>query len=156
MIKILFSSILILLMLNACMEKNSEFNTPVTVKDTKIIASLTDTYWKLLSLNGQAVSLREGEKEVSMVLASEKSSIRGFSGCNRFFGSFMKNNVNNQQIKFSKLASTRKMCKDNMQQEREFLKVLSLTTSYKTSAESLFLYNKNNQVIAQFESRYMH
>jgi putative lipoprotein len=51
-------------------------------------ASLVNTYWKHVELENQPVALGAGKKELHMVLVSEGNGVRGYSGCNRFMGTF--------------------------------------------------------------------
>jgi heat shock protein HslJ len=47
--------------------------------------TLTNTYWKLIELNGAAVSPGEG-KELHMILRGA-DQVGGYAGCNQFTGS---------------------------------------------------------------------
>lgn len=140
-----FIAILFLSTLSAC-------TTTAAKQNALPDASLTNTYWKLLTLDGKGAEPGVNGKELSMVLATEKSSLRGFSGCNRFMGHY---SIQQNQIKFSKLASTKMMCITSMQQEQQFLDALDKTVKYSISGELLYLYGVDNQPVAIFESRYM-
>ncbi len=116
-------------------------------KIVKPDTSLTDTYWKVISLFGEGIKTQEGKKELSFTLSREKSSIKGFAGCNRFFGQY---SSQNNALSFSPLATTRKMCRKEMPKEQQFLKVLSQVNYFKINSETLVLYDKNNNSIAEF------
>lgn len=148
MFRILFKSLFLLLILNACSAQTSESEN--SAEKAKLSSSLTETHWKLLSLYGKPVNLGAGEKELFMLLSHKKSSVNGFSGCNHFFGRY---NVSNEQLSFSQLGSTRKMCRQTMEQEQKFLKVLSLSNHYKIISQKIILYNKDKQLIAEFSAR---
>ena len=112
-------------------------------------ASLTNTYWKLISLHGKTVIPATGYSELFMELSQDKSSIHGFLGCNRFFGHY---SHKDNEIKFTKLASTKMMCANNMQYEQSFVKVLSDSVMYKIAGDNLYLYDDSNHPIAIFRS----
>lgn len=62
----------------------------------------------------------------------------GFSGCNNVFGNFEITNQN--QIKFSSVASTKKMCnEESMKIEQQIFDVLSSTNNFSISNNTLFL-----------------
>ena len=90
-------------------------NKPAPAAD----ASLTNTYWKPVELNGNPVGLGAGQKELYMVLSSETADVKGFSGCNRFQGQYEQSG---NALSFRPLASTRKACLEGMDVEQIFLK----------------------------------
>ncbi len=51
-------------------------------------ASLTNTYWKLIELNGEPALLSDGERELHMLLDTEGNRVKGLPGCNRFKGTY--------------------------------------------------------------------
>ena len=79
-------------------------------------ARLTGTHWKLLSLNGKAVTLGATEKELQIILTG-KNQVRGFSGCNRFTGSY---ETDGGQLQRGPMATTMMMCAEGMEQEQFF------------------------------------
>ena len=79
-------------------------------------ATLTNTYWKLVELDGAAVRFGE-DRELHMILKGD-NQVRGYAGCNQFTGSAT---VTGDALSFGPIASTRRMCPDVMQQEDEFV-----------------------------------
>jgi len=122
------------------------------VPPTKPDASLTNTYWKLIELNGQPVALGAGNQELRMVLTSEGDRVQGFSGCNKFTGNYQQGDT---QLHFKPLASTRMACITGMEQEKHFLDMLGNVVRYALIGESLSLYDRQNQLILRFESVYL-
>jgi putative lipoprotein len=116
-------------------------------------ASLTNTYWKPVKLNDQAVALGAGKKELNMVLVSEENRVRGFSGCNQFSGHF---NRDGDQLVFKPIISTMKACMNGMEQEKRFLDALEQTTQFGINGETLSLYNSENNLLLQFRAVYLH
>jgi putative lipoprotein len=109
--------------------------------------SLTDTYWKLVEFDGQAAALGAGERELHMVLTSEGSRVRGFSGCNRFTGSYERNDG---WLQVAQLASTRMACVKGMEQEQRFLDALSRTSRFTIQDDALALYSGDERFILRF------
>ncbi|MEN8211587.1 MAG: META domain-containing protein [Thermodesulfobacteriota bacterium] len=114
--------------------------------------NLANTYWKLTALSEIPVQLGAGNKELFMVLTSDGSNLRGFSGCNNFSGQY---ELQQTKLRFNKIVSTRKMCFERMKQEQHFLDALINTVGYKIDGENLTLYEKDEHPVARFESRYM-
>jgi putative lipoprotein len=112
-------------------------------------ASLTNTYWKLVELGGKPAGLGAGGRELHMVLISEGSRVRGFSGCNRFTGSYK---LTDSQLRFRPLAATRMACMEGMEQEQRFLKALGEVVRFTISGDSLALYSGNERVMLRFEA----
>ena len=55
------------------------------------------------------------------MLTSEGRRVSGFSGCNRFTGSY---ELNESQLHFRPLAATNMACLEGMEQEQRFLEAL--------------------------------
>jgi putative lipoprotein len=116
-------------------------------------ASLTNTYWKLIELRGEPAALGAGERELHMVLITEGSRVRGFSGCNTFTGTYK---VEEDHCQFSQMASTGRACLDGMEQEQHFLSALKDTRRFKISGNSLSLYSAHGQLILRLEAVYLY
>lgn len=116
-------------------------------------ATLTETYWKPVELEGDLAVLGAGDKELSMVLADETRQVRGYSGCNQFTGSY---EVTDDKISFSQMASTMRACAVAMEQEQRFLRVLAATTRYTISGDNLMLYGEGDRVLVRFEAVYLY
>jgi putative lipoprotein len=111
--------------------------------------SLTDTYWKLTEIDGQPAALGAGERELHMVLTSEGVRVRGFSGCNRFTGSY---ELNEDRLRFKVLAVTRMACREGMEQEQRFLEALGGVVRFTASGASLALYTGDERLILRFRA----
>lgn len=112
-------------------------------------ASLTNTYWKLVELDGEPAALGAGGRELHIVLTSEENSVRGFSGCNRFTGGY---EVNDNQLRFKELASTMMACMEVMELEQRFLVNLEGTMRFTIRGYSLALYSGDERLILRFEA----
>ncbi len=115
-------------------------------------ASLTNTYWKLLELNGQPAAIGAGKKELHMVLTAEGNQVRGFSGCNQFTGTYQ---LNDNKLQFGQMASTMMACVESMEQEQRFLKAVRNTKRFSIKGESLTLYSTEGQLSLRFEAVYL-
>ncbi len=99
--------------------------------------SLAETHWKLVELKGRTVkSSPKGKRGPYFVLEDASGSVRGYGGCNTFFGSYTLKPGN--RIRFSKLASTLMSC-PAMDLERDFLNALELADSYAIEGNTLEL-----------------
>jgi putative lipoprotein len=116
-------------------------------------ASLSNTYWKPVELQGEPISIGAGQRELHMVLTGRGNKVRGFSGCNRFHGHYA---VSNDQLYFNQLASTQMMCFEAMEQERQFLETLGETSRFGIKGDVLKLYAADGRVILRFEAVYLY
>ena len=112
--------------------------------------TLTNTYWKLVELNGGAVQPGEG-KELHMVLRGG-DQVGGYAGCNQFTGSVT---VTGDGLSFGPIASTRRMFADTMQQEDAFLQALENAHRFAISGEDLAIEDANGEVTMRFAAVYM-
>jgi heat shock protein HslJ/uncharacterized lipoprotein NlpE involved in copper resistance len=51
-------------------------------------ASLVNTRWRIVEVDGQAVAVAAGEREPFVLFAADGGRVRGFGGCNSFAGRF--------------------------------------------------------------------
>src|SRR5690606_6915109 len=111
--------------------------------------AITDIYWRLEMLDGQAIETPEGSREIHFTLTPEDSSIRGFAGCNGFGGGYIIESEN--RIMFSQLISTKMAC-SILDTENKFMKALEATRGFKIETDELWLLDSNNNLIAQFKA----
>lgn len=114
-------------------------------------ATLVNTHWRLLVARGTEIELRQGSKELFLVLVEKQNLVRGFGGCNNFTGSYTHQN---NSLEFSQVAATMKMCIDNMDQEKLIFSVLEATASYELSGDELHLYDAEKELIGSFKAIY--
>ena len=112
--------------------------------------TLTNTYWKLVELNGAAVEPGEG-KELHMILKGE-DQVGGYAGCNQFTGSMT---VTGDGLSVGPIASTRRMCQNVMAQEDAFLQALENAQRYSIAGEDLAIEDANGEVTMRFVAVYM-
>ena len=115
-------------------------------------ASLTNTYWKLVELDGARVAMTpEQEREVRITL-DDNGKVSGFTGCNRVMGGYT---VAADVLRFTQLGGTRMMCPPPaMQLESAVLANLNSVTGFRIDGEQLILL-KDGAPVARYESVYL-
>jgi len=125
-------------------------DTASAADDRNPDVSLTNTYWKLVELNGAAVEPGEG-KELHMILRGD-DQVSGYSGCNQFTGSVT---VSADGLAFGPIAGTRRMCESVMDQEYAFLQALENARRFDIDGESLTIQGATGDVSMRFVAVYM-
>jgi putative lipoprotein len=115
-------------------------------------ATLENTYWNLVRLGGEPVTVSAAQREPHLVLHSEDKRVAGFGGCNRMTGSY---SLSGQKLSFSQMAGTMMACPDGMQYERAFYDALGKVAGWRIEGETLELFDAAGTSLAQFESRDM-
>jgi len=87
----------------------------ITENDIK----LSNTYWKLILIDGAQVNALSGEDEAHFILNAD-DTITGFGGCNNFNGNW---NMDGEQLQVGPLVSTKMAC-ENMEVETRFMAAL--------------------------------
>ena len=113
---------------------------------------LANTYWKLMEVGGMEANLAVNEREPHLVLDEEKSQVSGFTGCNRFFGSFQSSGKN---ISFSRMGLTRMACLHGMEQEGLYMRALEMAASWQVAGDELSLLDQEGRPVARFKARSM-
>ncbi len=111
-------------------------------------ANLKNTFWSLKELNGKSTKEYKVDREIHLLIKHD-NSIKGFSGCNNFFGN---SSTSNDTLKFNQIGSTLMIC-ENMEIEKVYFQALEKTNRYKIYGEYLYLYRKE-KLLAKFESVY--
>src|SRR5699024_940154 len=139
-------------------DQNSDKNTDQLAETEQVEESMqgkkddsgiTETYWKLVSLQGKEVSMPEDQREAHIKLMNKEGKVTGSGGCNVLNGSFELGDGNS--ISFSKVATTMMSCPD-METEQQFLKVLEKVNSYQVEGDTLLLNDSNGETLAKFVS----
>ncbi|ADE55526.1 YbaY family lipoprotein [Coraliomargarita akajimensis] len=115
-------------------------------------ASLTETYWKLVTIQGRQVEMGAGGKELQMTLRAAGDRVTGFSGCNHFHGGYT---VDGQALAFGPLASTAMACASGMEQEQAFQTALRSIERYVIQGDTLMLFGQGPDPLLQFEAVYL-
>jgi putative lipoprotein len=127
-------------------------STGLAVVSVNPLADLTNTYWKLTHIEGNAVMMQEKQKkEAFLQLVTEDGKLRGFAGCNNFTGSY---EINGNALTMAKIAQTKKMCMAAMETESRFINALNNTAHFSIHEHHLTLLNSQKKPIAKFEAMY--
>jgi putative lipoprotein len=113
-------------------------------------ASLTNTYWKLVSVAGKPYQHNSKNREPHLKLIAKGNAVKGFGGCNLFSGHFERSGSN---LQFRPLATTMRACVEGMPVESRFLGVLGNVNRYAIQGDSLRLYN-DDMFLLGFEAVY--
>lgn len=115
--------------------------------------TITETYWKLVELNGKPVARpATNQREAHMILRTGNRRVQGHGGCNTFRGLYEL--LDGNRIRFSPTATTRKACPTAMDTEDQFLKALTTADSYTLKDGTLSLNRARTAPLARFEAVY--
>lgn len=131
--------LLSLSMLGACTTQKKAMTTEKDI--------IQDTYWMLVSLEGEELQGPTDTRTAYIRFEEGKPDVKGFTGCNNFFGKY---ELNGDSVRLSKLGSTRMMC-PVIEQENKFLSVMERVDAYKIADYLLTLY-ANGKAIATFRA----
>jgi putative lipoprotein len=116
------------------------------------LAELTNTYWKLLTVNEKPVTMAEQQpREAFLQLVNNELTLKGFTGCNNFIGSYT---VKGNSLSFESVATTRKACFYGIENESTFIQALEDTRFYSILEHALTLLNNEKHPIARLEAVY--
>ncbi len=127
-------------------------------------ASLANTYWKLIELNQQAVTMQVNqEREQHIIFHSKDKRFTGFAGCNGYFGQYEIDGAISTSTKvattgnlsLSGIGATRMACPDVMINEQKFLSAVSESTTFTIAGETLILSDEKDAAVAKFKSVYL-
>ncbi len=115
--------------------------------------SLTETYWRLIELQGEPIVTKEGQKkEMYLIIKKDGNIVNGHSGCNSFRGTYTLKEEN--RLSFSQLAGTLMAC-INMEKETVFMEVLRTVDNYAIKGKILSLNKARMAPLAKFEAVYL-
>ncbi len=115
-------------------------------------AMLDNTFWALVRLGDSPVSIPSSGREPHIRLVHGDCRVKGHGGCNQITGSYL---LDEENLEFKGLISTRRACPDGMDQERLFLAALDSVRTFRIRGEHLELFDAGGNRLLRFESRYM-
>jgi heat shock protein HslJ len=107
---------------------------------------LTDTYWKLVGLNGKDIAIVENSREAHIMFGDDQR-VTGSDGCNRFMGGYQ---LSGESLSFEQLAGTKMACADGDAQAQEFTTALTQATTHQIQGEFLDLFDNAGNIVARF------
>src|SRR5688572_3158558 len=103
------------------------------VESAKSNAGITNTYWKLSTMNGKKVETPDNAKEVHIKFTLQENRLQGYAGCNGLGGSYELTGANGIKIR----AITTKMYCDRMDVENYLTNAITKANTYKIDGEKL-------------------
>lgn len=114
---------------------------------------ILEKYWKLIELNGKAVSVDSTfVKEPHIIFKEINNRIVGNGGCNNISGEYKVESLN--RIMLSKMILTRMAC-PRMELEEEFLEALQRADNFNVVGDMLTLNKARMAPLARFKAVYM-
>ncbi len=133
--------------------KQKKDNASEPIESEMDTNTITEKYWKLITLDGQNVTMVENqEREVFFMLKTDENWVVGFAGCNTFNGTYTLEKGN--RIRFSQMATTLKACLDVDIDESELFEVFEITDNYTIDGDTLNLNVGRRAPLAVFEAVY--
>jgi heat shock protein HslJ len=116
--------------------------------------SLTNTYWKLVEVDGAPITAQENFREAHMVLHLDASRLAGSTGCNTLTGRYQ---VKNTRIAFNQVATTKMACPTApMKTEQDFLTALKQANAWHVEGARLELLDDNDAPLASFQAVHLY
>jgi putative lipoprotein len=117
------------------------------------ITALEGAHWGLLTLGAAYAELGAGGKQLDIRFLAEDTRAAGFSGCNRFSGSYTREDRSDSQgsLTFGPLAGTRMACPQGRGDiELDYLQALEKVTAYRLLDNTLSLL-AGDVIVASFK-----
>jgi len=106
---------------------------------------LVNTYWRLVTLDGQPVKFEGPGREPHLLLHVDGKRATGSGGCNTYSGTYQ---ADGKKLSISSVASTMMACVKGMENESAFYAALAATQGYRIAGESLTLTGSAGKVLA--------
>lgn len=129
------------------LDKNSTSITTTSTDTSKGKFALAETKWKLVELNGNAVTPAT-KKDYFINFDSKSGKFEAFIGCNAIKGTFFMKSAN--KLGFSKIVGTMTSC-DNIGFENDFIKTIKKTDNYMIEGNMLH-FHSGKKAIAKWEA----
>ncbi|MBS3805770.1 MAG: META domain-containing protein [Oleiphilaceae bacterium] len=104
---------------------------------------MTNTYWKLLSLNGDSVNIENARQEPHLIFMDD-GQVRGHTGCNSLKGRY---GVKDGKVRLLALAATRMACPD-YDAEAEYIAAMEAADAMAISGKQLQLLDDSGMPLA--------
>jgi heat shock protein HslJ len=116
-------------------------------------ATLRNTYWRIVTLGGEAIGVAEGRREPHLLLRLAEPRFAATIGCNEMIGGF---ETTGSTLRFSAGASTMMACPDALAaRERMLATTLAETAGYRLEGTSLTLLAADARPLATLEAVYL-
>ncbi len=113
---------------------------------------LRSTSWVFHTVRGRSMALGAGHRRPSLIFRENEDQIRGFAGCNQIGASFF---LEDNKLSFGPVTSTRMQCSPTptMEVERNIIRALETTASYRIEGRRLTLLNAKGVELAVLETQ---
>lgn len=111
--------------------------------DPAFRASVAGVDWELMELDGKTAAAGAGGRRATIRFDADTARVGGFSGCNRFSGSYT---LDGDTLQFGPLVMTRMACARGMELESELAAALTATRRYELSTTQLKLFGPSGAV----------
>jgi len=101
-------------------------------------ATLKNTYWKLVSIDGEPYEHNSSNREPRLQFRLDEDRLTGFTGCNDFTGAYSVDGDSNS-LELVEIAVTMKACIEGMAIEQRYLQALRGVDGYRISGDTLEL-----------------
>lgn len=115
-------------------------------------AGIVNKYWKLVTLEGQPVTMAPGQEREAYFMLKDSSRVTGFGGCNVLNGHY-ELNASQLRLRFTNLLTTLKAC-PGPDTEPGFLEALNLADNYTLRGDTLLLNVGRRAPLAGFHAVY--
>lgn len=114
---------------------------------------LEGTVWVLATLAGEPAPAGAGGKTVDIQFAADEKRAAGFSGCNRYTGSYAFEGLSQHgsPLQLGPLAGTMMACPDGGELERNYLQALGTVNAFRLEGDTLSLL-AGAEVVATFRA----
>ena len=110
--------------------------------------TLTETKWQLVAIRDQAVAASANGETAYLQLTTENEAVQGFSGCNRFNGSWSREEG---RIVLGAMAMTMMACASDMDTEQAFMQALEEQNRHQIVGNELSMY-KDDELVLLFRA----
>jgi len=116
--------------------------------------ALQDQPWALQTLGGEPAGAGAGDQPLDIELLGEELRAGGFSGCNRYSGSYSLTGDAEQggALTFGPMAGTMMACAEGSELEQAYLQMLGQVTAYRLQGDTLSLLT-GDEVLATYRPR---
>jgi putative lipoprotein len=115
--------------------------------------ALEGTVWVLATLAGEPAPAGAGGKTVDIQFNGDEKRVAGFSGCNRYMGSYALEGLSQHgsPLKLGPMAGTLMACPDGGELERDYLQALGRVNAFRLEGDTLSLL-AGPEVLASFRA----
>ena len=139
-------------LLASCESAKKAATAPTPTGRSQHTEGITNKYWKLVTLEGQPVTMAPGQELEAYFMLKDSSRVTGFGGCNVLNGRY-ELKESQLRLRFTNMLTTLKAC-PGPNPELGFLQVLNQTDNYTRQGDTLRLNVGRRAPLAVFHAVY--